>query len=208
MNVLTPTINRVGLFKQLHIRCFQSPAPALAVPCSPMPVVTSVSQVAAYQICSHKASECLVAHELHGICYDLWEPTKSGGFLDQAGMASRVLKTRCAYPAWRQACPQLGALTGPDPWLSTRHGGITIPLSVLRMSVCVSLLSPAWPPWTAFADVGPNILVRYWYHSYGAQFLCWCLTFGETGKALPTKGEAWQSVLRGYKTPIVLEAKS
>ena len=31
-----------------------------------MPIVSSVSQVAAYQICSHPASVCLVDHVLHG----------------------------------------------------------------------------------------------------------------------------------------------
>ena len=47
-------------------RCFQSTAPTLAVPCSPMPMVISVSQMAAYQVCSHPASVCLVDHVLHG----------------------------------------------------------------------------------------------------------------------------------------------
>ena len=32
-----------------------------------------------------------------------------------------------------------------------------------------------------FADVGPKVLIRYYYHSYGAQFLCWCLSLGEDG---------------------------
>ena len=43
---------------------------------------------------------------------------------------------------------KLGHLTGLDPWGSTLLGGVTIPLSVLRMSVCVSLHSPAWLPAT------------------------------------------------------------
>ena len=38
----------------------------MAVPCSPMLMVTSVNQVAAYQVCSHPASVCLVDHVLHG----------------------------------------------------------------------------------------------------------------------------------------------
>ena len=29
-----------------------------------------------------------------------------------------------------------------------------------------------------FADVGPKVLIRYYYHSYGAQFLCWRLSLG------------------------------
>ena len=109
---------------------------------------------------------------------DLGEQTKGGGFLDQGGMASKVFKTRCVYPPWGQACPQLGPLTGSDPLGSTSLGGVTAPLSVLHMSVCVSLLSPAGLSSTAFTDVGPKVLVSYWYHSYGAQFLCWHLTFG------------------------------
>ena len=43
-------------------RCFRSTAPTLAVPCSPMPMVTSVNQMAAYQVCSHQASVFLVDH--------------------------------------------------------------------------------------------------------------------------------------------------
>ena len=70
------------------------------------------------------------------------------------------------------------------------------------MSVCVSFLSRSWLPtqW-AFADVGPKVLVSFWYHSYGAQFLCWRLSFGGTAKAVPTRGEGWPSGLRAYKTP-------
>ena len=52
-------------------RCIQSTAPTLAVPCSPMPTVTSVSQMAAYQVCSHSASVCLVDHVLHENCPDV-----------------------------------------------------------------------------------------------------------------------------------------
>ena len=76
------------------------------------------------------------------------------------------------------------------------------------MFVCVSLLYPAWLPSSAFTDVGPKVLVSYRYHSYGAQFLCWRLTFGETAKALPTRGEGWPIVLGEYKILIFLKAKS
>ena len=62
----------------------------------------------------------------------------------------------------------------PLPFLT----GFTIPLSVLRMSVCVSLPSRHGPGRPGFADVGPKVLIRYYYHSYGSQFLCWCLSFG------------------------------
>ena len=43
----------------------------MVVPCSPMLMVTSVNQVAAYQVCSHPASVCLVDHVLHGNCPDV-----------------------------------------------------------------------------------------------------------------------------------------
>ena len=52
-------------------RCFQSTALTLAVPGSHMPMVTSLSKVAAYQVCSHPASVCLVDHVLHGNCPDV-----------------------------------------------------------------------------------------------------------------------------------------
>ena len=71
VNVLTPTLNRVRCSRHLHIRCLRSSAHALAVPCSPLPMVTSVSQMAAHQVCSHPASVCLVGHVLHGICPDV-----------------------------------------------------------------------------------------------------------------------------------------
>ena len=71
MNVLTSTLKRVQHSKHLHIRCLLSTAPALAVPCSPMPMLTSVSQMAAYQVCSHPARLCLVDHVLHGNCPDV-----------------------------------------------------------------------------------------------------------------------------------------
>ena len=66
--VLTPSLNRERFSKHLHICCFWSPAPALALPCSPLPVVTSVNQVAAYQVCSLQANVCHVDHVLHAMC--------------------------------------------------------------------------------------------------------------------------------------------
>ena len=117
-------------------------------------------------------------------------------------MASKVLKARCTHPPWGQPCLQLRPLTDPDPWGSTRLGDATIPISVLSMSVCVSVHSPMGLPSLAFTDVRLKVLVSYWYHSYGAQLLCWRLTFGETARALPTKAEGWPSELRAYNTPI------
>ena len=71
VNVLTPTLNRVRRSKHLHIGCLKSTAPALAVPCSPLPMVTSANQMTAYQVCSHPATVCLVDHVVHGICPDV-----------------------------------------------------------------------------------------------------------------------------------------
>ena len=68
MNVLTATLNPVRRSGNLHTRCFWSPTPALVVPCCPLPVVTSLNQVATYFVCSDPASVCLVDHLLHGIC--------------------------------------------------------------------------------------------------------------------------------------------
>ena len=71
VNVLTPTLKRVRHSRHLHIRCLRSTVPAPAVPCSPMPMVTSVSQMAAYQVCSHPASVYLVDRVLHANCPDV-----------------------------------------------------------------------------------------------------------------------------------------
>ena len=129
----------------------QSTAPVMAVPCSPMPMVTSVNEVAGNQVCSHPASVCHVYHVLHGRCPDVMTlgsqrrtvASYSGG----EGQA-RCYEARCLHPPWGQPCPELGTLTGPDPWGSTLPYRVTIPLSVLRMSLCVSLHSPAWLPET------------------------------------------------------------
>ena len=71
VNVLNPTFNQVRRSKHLHNRCLRSTVPALAVPCIPMPMVTSVSQMAASQVCSHPAAVCLDDHVLPGDCPDV-----------------------------------------------------------------------------------------------------------------------------------------
>ena len=93
VNVLTTTLNWVRRSEHLHIRCLRSTAPALAVPCSPMPMGTSVNQMAAYQVCSHPASVCLVDNVVHGTCPDVMTlgSQRSGGFLLQGGMTSKML---------------------------------------------------------------------------------------------------------------------
>ena len=131
--------------------CFLSAAPALAVPCSPMPMVTRVSQVTAYQVCSHPASVCLVHHVLQGNCPDamtLGSQRRAVAFYSRGERQARCYEARCVHPPWGQACAQLGPLTGPDPWGSTLPYRDTIPLSLLRMCVSVSLHSPAWLPET------------------------------------------------------------
>ena len=70
MNVLTPPLHRVRHSRHLHIRWLRSTFYSLTVPCSLMPMVTSVNQMAAYQVCSQPASVCLVDHVVHGICPD------------------------------------------------------------------------------------------------------------------------------------------
>ena len=58
--------------------------PALVVPCSPMPVVSTIN-------------ECLDDEMLHRICPNAMtfgEPTRSGGFLDQGGITSKVMRDK------------------------------------------------------------------------------------------------------------------
>ena len=57
VNVLSPALDRVHSGKHLRICCFWCPAPVLVGRCTPMPVVVSVSQVAAYLVYSHPLSE-------------------------------------------------------------------------------------------------------------------------------------------------------
>ena len=62
-----------------------------------MPVVSSVS-------------ECLVDHVLHGICPNMMtfgEPTRNGGFLDQGGMASKVMKDKVCPPSLGTSVPTI-----------------------------------------------------------------------------------------------------
>ena len=74
-------------------------------------------------------------------------------------------------------------MIGPDKW------GSTLPYRVYHTPkcakyVCVSHFCPRrGSRRLGFADVGPKVLIRYYYHSYGAQFLCWHLSFGEDGKS-------------------------
>ena len=50
--------------------------------------------------------------------------------------------------------------------------------------VCVCLPSlPGVGSLSGFAEVGQTVLIRYYYHFFGAQFLCWPLSFGEDGKS-------------------------
>ena len=60
-----PWPKAIGFFTDY---CLLSTALTPSVPCRPMPMVSSVSQVAAYQDCSHPASVCPVDHVLHGYC--------------------------------------------------------------------------------------------------------------------------------------------
>ena len=66
-------------------------------------------------------------------------------------------------------------------------GGVTVLPPSATFVVYVSLFSPrAWLH-TAFTYVGPKVLVSYYGHSYGTQFVCWGLSKGRTAKAVPTK---------------------
>ena len=55
---------------------------------------------------------------------------------------------------------------------------------VCYVCLCVSHFSPRrGSRRPGFADVGPKVLIRYYYHSYCAQFLWWRLSLGEDGKS-------------------------
>ena len=55
---------------------------------------------------------------------------------------------------------------------------------VCYVCLCVSHFSPRrGSRRPGFADVGPKLLIRYYDHSYGAQFLWWRLSLGEDGKS-------------------------
>ena len=133
VSVLSPTLNWVRHSKHLHSRCLRSTAPPLAVPCSPMPMVTSVSQMAAYKVCSHPASVCLVDYVLHRNCLDvmtLESQRRTVAFYSRR--EARCYQARCVNPPCRQACPQLGPLTGPDTW------GSTLPYRVYHTTKCAT----------------------------------------------------------------------
>ena len=71
-----------------------STALTLSVPCSPMPMVSSVDQVAAYQVCSHPASVCLLDHVLHGNCPNvmtLGSQRRTVAYYSRGEMTSKVL---------------------------------------------------------------------------------------------------------------------
>ena len=122
VNVVTPTLNRVRRSGHVLIHCLRSSGPAWAVTCSPMPMVTSVSQMAAYQVCSRPASVCLGDHVLHGMCPDvmtLGSRRRAVAYYSRGEGQARCCEAKCVHPPWGRACPQLGPLTGSDPWGST-----------------------------------------------------------------------------------------
>ena len=74
--------------------CFLSTALTLPVPCSLMPMVTSVSQMDAYQVCRNPAGVCLVDHVLHGDFPDVMpfgSQRRTVAYYSRGGMTSKVL---------------------------------------------------------------------------------------------------------------------
>ena len=49
--------------------------------------------------------------------------------------------------------------------------------------VCLTSLPGVAPGDRASLTSDGKVLIRYYYHSYGAQFLCWRLSLGEDGKS-------------------------
>ena len=143
VNVLTPTFNQVRRSKHLQVRCLRSTVPALAVPCSPMPMVTSVNHMAACQVCSHPAGVCHVDHVLHGDCSDVMtfrSQRRTVAYYSRGERQARCYEARCVHPPWGQACPQLGPLNGPDPW-SSALSYRAYHTSKCAMNVCMCLTS-------------------------------------------------------------------
>ena len=86
----TPWPKAIGFFTD---HCLRSTALTLSVPCSPMPMVSSVDQVAAYQVCSHPASVCLVDHVLHRKCPNvmtLGSQRRTVAYYSRGEMTSKV----------------------------------------------------------------------------------------------------------------------
>ena len=74
--------------------CLRSTALTLSVPCNPMRMVSSVEKVAAYQVCSHPASVCLVDHVLHGNCPNvmtLGSQRRTVAYYSRGEMTTKVL---------------------------------------------------------------------------------------------------------------------
>ena len=138
VNVLTPTLSPVRHSKHLYIRCLRSTIPAMALPCSPMVMVTSVDQV-----CSQPTSVCLVDHVLHGNCPDvmtLGSQRRAVAYYSRKELQARSYEARCVHLPWGQACQQLGPLTGPDPW------GSTLPYRVYHTPKCATYVCMCLTP--------------------------------------------------------------
>ena len=115
--------------------CLLSTALTLSVPYSPMPMVSSVDQVGAYQVGSHPASVCLNEHVLHGNCPDvmtLGSQRRTVAYYTRGERQARCYEARCVFPPCGQASRQLGPLTGPDPW------GSTLPYRVYHTPKCAT----------------------------------------------------------------------
>ena len=115
--------------------CLLSTALTLSVPCRPMPMVSSVGQVDAYQDCSHPTSVCLVDHVLHGDCPDvmtLESQRRTVAYTPGGNDKQGVMRQGVSSLLWGQASPQLGPLTGPDPW------GSTLPYRVWHTPMCAT----------------------------------------------------------------------
>ena len=71
-------------------------------------------------------------------------------------------EARCVFPPWGQASPQLGALTGPDPWGSTLPYWVYhTPKCATYVCMCLTSLPVVAPNSMGFADVGAKVLVSY-----------------------------------------------
>ena len=107
----------------------------------------------------------------------LGEPARSGGFLHQGGMAGKVLKDKVCPPSLGTSVLTVRTRNWSRP-MGFYHSWRCYHTAKFAAYICICIcFSPALLPSSSFTDVGPKFLVSYRYHSYGAKFLCWRLSF-------------------------------
>ena len=99
-------------------------------------------------------------------------------------MTSKVISGNVCFPSFGTSKPTVRTPDWSRPMgFYPSLQGLPYPY-VCYVCLCVSHFSPCGGSRRpGFADVGPKVLIRYYHHSYGAQFLCWRLSLGGDGKS-------------------------